>query len=96
MIIRMKTKIIDKDDDDDDGDGDDDDDDDDDDDGFDNATKCYVSTWWDMTSMEASAALAMVRSSNNSFQFTDELDEFPEPTFDLVESELDFRSELGF
>ena len=49
-----------------------------------------------MTSMEASAALAMVRSSNNSFQFTDELDEFPEPTFDLVESELDFRSELGF
>ena len=46
-----------------------------------------------MTSMEASAALAMVSSSNNSFQFTDELDEF---TFDLVESELAFRSELGF
>ena len=46
--------------------------------------------------MEASAALAMVRSSSNSFQFTDELVEFPEITFDLVESELAFRSELEF
>ena len=54
-----------------------------------------------MTSMEASAALAMVRSSSNSFQFTDELaeftfdlGEFPETTFDLVKLELAFRSEL--
>ena len=62
---------------------------------------CCVSTWWDMTSMEASAALAMVSSSSNSFQFTDELaeftfdlGEFPETTFDLVKLELAFRSEL--
>ena len=45
-----------------------------------------------MTSIEARAALAMVRSSNNSFQFTDDDVEFSE--FDLVDSELVFRSEL--
>ena len=42
--------------------------------------------------MEASAALAMVRSSR-SFQFSDELLEF-EPSFD-VESEF-FRSDFEF
>ena len=53
---------------------------------------CTALTWWEMTSIEASAAVAMV-SNSSSFQFNeDELDRFfPETTFDLGEIASEFE-----